>query len=270
KAASGARLNAVVPRVVAELVSFDAALLQRIRHATHEAATERSRLHQHDVMMGTSAPTRRKNIEASIDEFENAVTLSQELLDATAAAQDALWTALVDVAPPSTNVVAGLQAECAAHWRHVDGPLRDVFVKFAQLHELPQPPTDQATTEATAAVVDRSRGVGGEDTRADEHVATPVAEPTTTLATAAVTGKFNVRLYGDEGFYVLYTRSDEYSFERCRVVEFGDDAKYTVQYEDGEVYRVAEPHLFTDVEYAHVMASTREEADGGGSTCVLM
>ncbi|RQM30030.1 hypothetical protein B5M09_012479, partial [Aphanomyces astaci] len=266
-AASGARLNAVVPRVVAELVSFDAALLQRVRHATHEAATERSRLHQHDVMMGTSAPTRRKNIEASIDEFENAVTLSQELLDATAAAQDALWMALVDVAPPSTNVVAGLQAECAAHWRHVDGPLRDVFVKFAQLHEPqpPPPPTDQATTESTAAVVDGSSGVGGgEDTRPDEHVATPVAEPTTTLATAAVTGKFNV---GD----VLYTRSDEYSFERCRVVAFGDDAQYTVQYEDGEVYRVAEPHLFTDAEYAHVMASTREEADGGGgSTCVLM
>ncbi|RHY32585.1 hypothetical protein DYB32_002417 [Aphanomyces invadans] len=261
KTASGARLKEVLPRVVAELVSFDAALILRVRHATSEANLERNKLKEHDMRMGTSAPTRRKNILETIAEFENAVTLSKELMDETATAQDAQWTALLEVAP-TTDVATLLESECATHWRDVEGPLRDVFLKFAKSSDQPNdafpPPTAAATLVATEPTA-----LGSEESV--RHVEPPTSTAlTTTSSFAFPPSKYQV---GD----IMYTRFNEHEFLRCRVLAYVPaEAKYTMEYEDGSVYHVSEKHLFTEAEYARVAAAMTADEPDKPSTCAIM
>ncbi|KAF0714046.1 Aste57867_4060 [Aphanomyces stellatus] len=259
---SSHQLKALLPRLVEELVVFDSALIQRVQHSTKEVEKEKVRLNEHDAVMGSSAPTRRKNIEETIDEFENAVKLARELMESTATEQLRLWTMLKEVA--TTDVVHVLEVECDSHWKLVDGLMRDVFVQFAhsqtpvveaveEKHQIPAPV--QAVPTSPLAEV--------------QPPASLVEAPAATVVPAPVPvpGKYKE---GD----TMYTRINENAFYPCQVIAYvPNENKYSVLYEDGAIYNVSENHLFTEEEYVQILRQMEQlegDEEKGGSGCVVM
>ncbi|KAG9409887.1 hypothetical protein AC1031_020199 [Aphanomyces cochlioides] len=297
QAISTEQLKSLLPRLMDQLVSFEDALVQRMQHATEEAESERLRLMKHDQLMGDSAPTRRKNIEDSIAEFDNAVQLSRDLMEHTASEQMLLWMSLQEVVSP--DVIDVLKDECGRHAMQVQGPMRQVFVRFAyasntpvtsssslsslviheEVHDDEKEEKPAASTIATgqserqdaqvndaAAVKDAARHGHGYPPNAPTTGPTSPPRPQSESTTSS-SSKYHV---GD----VLYTRINETAFIPCRVLEeMTPDNKYKMLYEDGSIFSVPENHLFTYDEYQDVLAQVEiedEAAAAAAPRCALM
>ncbi|CAK4079315.1 unnamed protein product [Aphanomyces euteiches] len=296
QAISTEQLKTLLPRLMDQLVSFEDALVQRMHHATDEAEAERLRLMTHDQLMGDSAPTRRKNIEDSITEFDNAVQLSRDLMEHTASEQMQLWTSLQEVVSP--DVIEVLKNECGRHAMQVQGPMRQVFVHFAYASTTPATSSSSLSSLVIPEEVhgdaneDKPAALTGQNERQDAQVNDAAAvkdaaslgyAPTTTTgptspplpssqddsmqSESTSSSKYKV---GD----VLYTRINETAFIPCRVLEeVTRDNKYKMLYEDGSIFSVPENHLFTYDEYQDVLAQVEiedESAAVAASRCALM